>query len=101
MQDLGGCRFIVPTVDEVFAFAEKYKNSRVRHEYKRTYDYINNPKPSGYRSLHLVYKFHSDTKDTYNQNMLIEIQFRTHLQPVSYTHLNRESGTDRAFLRTG
>ena len=26
MQDLGGCRFIVPTVDEVFAFAEKYKN---------------------------------------------------------------------------
>lgn len=66
MQDLGGCRFIVPTVDEVFAFAEKYRNSRVRHEYKRTYDYINTPKPSGYRSLHLVYKFHSDKKDTYN-----------------------------------
>lgn len=44
MQDLGGCRFITPSVDEVFHFAEEYKKSRVRHEYKRTYDYIHNPK---------------------------------------------------------
>ena len=63
MQDLGGCRFITPSVDEVFHFAEEYKKSRVRHEYKRTYDYIHNPKPSGYRSLHLVYKYHSEKKD--------------------------------------
>lgn len=101
MQDLGGCRFIVPTVDEVFAFAEKYKNSRVRHEYKRTYDYINNPKPSGYRSLHLVYKFHSDTKDTYNQNMLIEIQFRTHLQHVWATALETMGLFTKQALKAG
>lgn len=101
MQDLGGCRFIVPTVDEVFAFAEKYKNSRVRHEYKRTYDYINKPKPSGYRSLHLVYKFHSDTKDTYNQNMLIEIQFRTHLQHVWATALETMGLFTKQALKAG
>lgn len=101
MQDLGGCRFIVPTVDEVFVFAEKYKNSRVRHEYKRTYDYINNPKPSGYRSLHLVYKFHSDTKDTYNQNMLIEIQFRTHLQHVWATALETMGLFTKQALKAG
>ena len=35
---------------------------------------------SGYRSLHLVYEYHSDKKVEYNRNMLIEIQFRTHLQ---------------------
>lgn len=101
MQDLGGCRFIVPTVNEVFTFAEKYKNSRVRHEYKRTYDYINNPKLSGYRSLHLVYKFHSDTKDTYNQNMLIEIQFRTHLQHVWATALETMGLFTKQALKAG
>lgn len=101
MQDLGGCRFIVPTVKEVFNFAEKYKTSRIRHEHKRTYDYINNPKPSGYRSLHLVYKFHSDKKDTYNQNMLIEIQFRTYLQHVWATALETMGLFTKQALKAG
>ena len=101
MQDLGGCRFIVPTVDEVFDFAEKYKKSRIRHEYKRTYDYINNPKASGYRSLHLVYKFHSETKDTYNTNMLLELQFRTHLQHVWATALETMGLFTKQALKAG
>lgn len=101
MQDLGGCRVVVPTVNEVFSFAEKYKKSHVRHEYKRTYDYINNPKPSGYRSLHLVYKFHSDKKDTYNRNMLIEIQFRTHLQHVWATALETMGLFTKQALKAG
>ncbi|QNL45219.1 RelA/SpoT domain-containing protein [Oscillibacter hominis] len=82
MQDLGGCRFIVPTVPEVYQYAKKYKSSRIRHQYIETYDYIQSPKTSGYRSLHLVFRFNSDTKETYNRNMLIELQFRTHLQHV-------------------
>ena len=82
MQDLGGCRMIVPTVDDVYHYAEKYEKSRKRHLKKKTYDYIKDPKETGYRSLHIVYEFHSDKKETYNKNMLIEIQFRTHLQHV-------------------
>ena len=80
MQDLGGCRFIVPSVDDIYKYADKYEKSRKRHVLKSQYDYVNKPKPSGYRSLHRVYKYHSDSIDTYNNNMLIEIQFRTHLQ---------------------
>lgn len=80
IQDLGGCRLIVPTVDDVYKYAQKYKDSRKRHIYKNENDYIKNPKKSGYRSLHVVYEYHSDSIDTYNKNMLIEIQFRTHLQ---------------------
>ena len=80
MQDLGGCRFIVPTVEDVYYYANKYENSRKRHELVATNDYIKQPKISGYRSLHRVYKYHSDSVDSYNKNMLIEIQFRTHLQ---------------------
>lgn len=80
IQDLGGCRFIVNDVNDVYKYSEEYKTSRVRHQYIREYDYISDPKPSGYRSLHIVYKYHSDTKEDYNNNILIEIQFRTHLQ---------------------
>lgn len=82
MQDLGGCRVILNDIDQVYSAISKYKNSRIRHKLKREYDYIKNPKSSGYRSYHMVYQFQSDQKDTYNKNMLIEIQFRTKLQHI-------------------
>lgn len=82
MQDLGGCRVIVDTIEQVYEAVNKYKNSRIRHILKREYDYIQNPKESGYRSYHMVYQFQSDKKETYNKNMLIEIQFRTKLQHI-------------------
>ena len=80
MQDLGGCRVIVDTIEQVYNAINRYKFSRIRHILKREYDYIANPKESGYRSYHMVYQFHSESKDTYNKNMFIEIQFRTKLQ---------------------
>ena len=90
MQDLGGCRVVLPTLDEVYSFSEKFQKSRIRHEWKKTNDYIKDPKESGYRSLHLIYKFKTDTpgKEIYNQYpMLIELQFRTHLQHIWATAL--------------
>lgn len=87
MQDLGGCRVVVPNVDDVYDVAQKYKTSRVRHILKKEYDYLKEPKKSGYRSYHLVYQYQSDTKETYNRNMLIEIQIRTHLQHLWATAL--------------
>lgn len=87
MQDLGGCRVIVDSLDEVYKSLNRYKNSRIRHIFKKENDYIQNPKESGYRSYHMVYQFHSDTKDTYNKNMFIEIQFRTRLQHIWATAL--------------
>jgi len=80
MQDLGGCRVIVSSLEEVYQAVDRYKSSRVRHILKREDDYIKNPKESGYRCYHLVYEFQSDKKETYNKNMLIEIQFRTSMQ---------------------
>ena len=80
MQYLGGCRVIVPTIEDVYKYANDYEKSRKRHILKKTYDYIKNPKTSGYRSLHVVYEYQSDSVSTYNRNMLIEIQYRTHLQ---------------------
>lgn len=82
MQDLGGCRFIVPTNKDVYEYSDTMLHSRIRHRHVKTYDYISEPKSSGYRSLHMVFEYHSDTTDLYNKNMLIEVQFRTHLQHI-------------------
>ena len=70
MQDLGGCRMVVPTLEEVYKFSKRFMESRIRHERKNIKDYIQTPKRSGYRSLHLIYKFRSDTpeKSIYNQS---------------------------------
>ena len=43
MQDLGGCRFIVPELYDVFAYAKKYKKSRIRHKFIKEYNYLHNP----------------------------------------------------------
>lgn len=82
MQDLGGCRVIVNSINDVYQTVDKYRRSNVRHQFKRDYDYIQRPKDSGYRSYHMVYQYHSDKTDTYNHNMLIEIQVRTKLQHI-------------------
>lgn len=90
MQDLGGCRMVVPTLAEVYSYSFEFQSSKIRHEQKKINDYIQNPKKSGYRSLHIVYRFKTDTpeKDIYNQYpMLIELQFRTHLQHIWATAL--------------
>lgn len=81
MQDLGGCRYIVTSVEKVYAEVEKFKISMKNHEQKgEGKDYIKSPKKSGYRGIHLVYKFNSKRKQEYNKNMMIEFQFRTHIQ---------------------
>lgn len=90
MQDLGGCRMVFPTLNDVYTYSTKFQKSHIRHELKKVNDYIKNPKSSGYRSLHLIYKFKTNTpeKEIFNQYpMLIELQFRTHLQHIWATAL--------------
>lgn len=87
MQDLGGCRVIVKSIEDVYDSLNQYKNSSIRHILKRENDYIQNPKESGYRSYHMVYQFQSDKTDTYNKKMFVEIQFRTQLQHIWATAL--------------
>ena len=104
MQDLGGCRMILPTLEEVYSFGEKFKKSRIRHKFKKENDYIKDPKKSGYRSLHLIYKFKTDTpeKDIYNQYpMLIELQFRKHLQHIWATALETFGFITNQALKAG
>ena len=56
-----------------------YQTSRIKHHLVDSDDYIQNPKRSGYRGIHLIYTYHSDRKETYN-GLKIEIQIRSTLQ---------------------
>lgn len=80
MQDLGGCRVIVPKLDDVYQVKSQLESSRIRHEAKPSKDYIQVPNPNtGYRGIHLIYKYKSEKITDYN-GLLVEIQIRTKLQ---------------------
>jgi hypothetical protein len=76
MQDIAGCRAIVGSVNSVYAIAKAYGLSDIRHERVHVDDYIGHPKVSGYRSIHLVYRYRSDKKTTFN-GLKVEVQLRS------------------------
>lgn len=64
MQDIGGLRAILPSLDDVNTIVSLYKETQFQHEVKSIKDYITTPKDSGYRSYHIVYKY----KNSINSN---------------------------------
>ena len=79
MHDIGGCRAVVSTSELATQLVKRYKSSDIKHKLLREDDYIANPKPSGYRSHHLIYAYYSDKKATHN-GLRIEMQLRSQLQ---------------------
>lgn len=79
MQDIGGCRVIVPTVEHVYDFRQQLASSKMRSVLQSIDDYIESPQPTGYRSLHLMYKFVSRRYPKHN-NLKIEVQIRSRFQ---------------------
>jgi len=78
MQDIGGCRAIVSTVTLVDRLANRYKNTDY-HEFLREFDYLRHPKPSGYRGVHLVYRYATTRSAGFSEydGLSIEIQLRS------------------------
>jgi hypothetical protein len=79
MQDLGGCRAVMANVLEVVKLLESLKGSEMRHVLLRETDYITHPQKSGYRGIHLIYRYNSDRSNTYN-GLKTEIQIRSSRQ---------------------
>lgn len=78
MEDIGGCRAVVSTSTQVYRIYETLKNSRTKHILHRERDYVTNPKESGYRGIHLIYKYNgSKTKFL---GLPVEIQIRSKIQ---------------------
>lgn len=79
MQDVGGCRAVVQTVGQVQALEHLHMTSRMKHRLDYENDYITSPKSSGYRGIHLIYRYNSDKNEKYN-GLRIEVQLRSRLQ---------------------
>ena len=79
MQDIGGCRATMPSVEEVYLLQEAMTGKRLRSECIKEIDYIKDPKPSGYRGIHMIYKFQGKKHSGHN-GLLIEVQIRSAIQ---------------------
>jgi ppGpp synthetase/RelA/SpoT-type nucleotidyltranferase len=99
MQDLGGCRAVMASVASVARLAREYQNSEIKHPLHQCDDYIAQPKSSGYRGYHLIYRYNSDRKTTYN-TLKIEMQIRTHLQHAWATAVETVGTLQRQALKS-
>lgn len=85
MQDVGGVRAVVNSIDEVRAIQTEYEDtSRFTHELYKKNDYITTPKSDGYRGVHLVFKYNNtlarnEVAKQY-KGFAVEVQIRTKLQ---------------------
>jgi ppGpp synthetase/RelA/SpoT-type nucleotidyltranferase len=69
MADIGGCRAVLGDIDQVYAVLERYR-LRADGDIKIK-DYIVEPKPDGYRGIHVITKY---------DRRRIEVQLRTQVQ---------------------
>jgi putative GTP pyrophosphokinase len=65
MQDIGGCRAILPDIAACYKVQARL---RKRNGFDREVDYIDKPKSSGYRGIHVIVKY---------DERRIEVQLRT------------------------
>jgi len=87
IQDLIGARVVCWFVDDCLGIKEFIVSSKHLNIQGRIDDYISNPKPSGYRAIHLLAKVGYDCVQKQGSSvsitsaeMLCEIQIRTKLQ---------------------
>lgn len=78
MEDIGGCRAVLSDVSKVYKVCENLKNSRTKNILHRERNYINNPKESGYRGIHLVFKYNG-RKEKF-RGIAVEMQIRSKIQ---------------------
>jgi ppGpp synthetase/RelA/SpoT-type nucleotidyltranferase len=88
MQDIGGCRAVLSTVDELRRVERRVRKNRppIRHS-----DYITDPKDSGYRGVHLVVQY---------DDRAIEVQLRTQVMHQWAITVERLSGRLRVDLKS-
>ena len=105
MQDLGGCRAIVADIVSVYKLYERYQKVDQASPPPWTikcYDYIQNPKPDGYRGIHIVGRYIA-RQEKYKpwEGQRIEIQLRSKLQHAFATTVETVTTFTRHRLKFG
>lgn len=103
MQDIGGLRIILSSVDDVYRLHKDIVRTGGRSKHEPLLppkDYIKEPKQDGYRSLHQVFKYKSDTRPELN-GLQIELQIRTKLQHAWATAVETLGMIEQSSFKTG
>lgn len=103
MQDMGGVRVILDSVEDVHAFHERLLAARDKcglEPESPPVDYIAQPKPDGYRSLHQVFR-HDGGRNPHLAGLRVELQIRTHLQHAWATAVETLGFLERTSFKTG
>jgi putative GTP pyrophosphokinase len=82
MQDIGGLRAVVDDIEQVNRLRDAYvdlTHSNFEHKCVDQRDYIAAPRESGYRGIHLVYRYQNRRAPKY-EGLQVEIQIRTKTQ---------------------
>ena len=91
MHDIAGCRLIFPDENALREFRKSFHKCRFKHKRRlkisedgteeEYYDYISNPRDTGYRGIHDVYEYRAKQHGGEKWNgLLVEIQYRTKFQ---------------------
>ncbi|MCI1730591.1 MAG: RelA/SpoT domain-containing protein [Chiayiivirga sp.] len=84
MDDVAGCRLIFRSVKELEKFRSDFHKARFNHKLRNEpdkYNYIKNPKTTGYRGIHDVYEYDVNSENGRAlTGLYIEIQYRTLIQ---------------------
>ncbi|MBW8017674.1 MAG: RelA/SpoT domain-containing protein [Planctomycetes bacterium] len=99
MQDIGGLRAVVNSLDEIYLLRDSYHRSLMKSTFKHKLiaeiNYIEKPKTSGYRGVHLVFQYCNDKAKDW-EGLRLELQIRTTRQHIWATAVE----TMGTFLRT-
>ncbi len=82
MQDLGGCRVVFASLDDLWRLQERLLN---RHPEAKVNDYVAEPRESGYRAVHVITQWGPHKRT-------IEIQLRTTLMHQWANMIEQVSG---------
>lgn len=108
IQDIAGCRAIVQDISHAYElrdriikrFQSEPDGPQIVDKWCR--DYISNPKPDGYRSLHEVAKYHSANPEFDHCNDLrVEIQIRSRMQHAWAMAVETASAVTNQALKSG
>ena len=84
MDDIAGCRLIFNDVQSLLKFRENFHKAHFKHKRRNEldkYDYIKEPKATGYRGIHDVYEYNVNSENGKElAGLYLEIQYRTLVQ---------------------
>lgn len=91
MQDIAGCRAVVSNVADVYRLVKAYQKGATG-KWLHTLvgagkDYIENPKPDGYRSIHLIFRYVGTPPNHSWDRLRVEMQIRSQHQHAWATAL--------------